>query len=286
MQPSGTLAAEADGAGAFGPAWRAAAADYVRYAGRIGFYDDAADRLARLVPAGCRVLLDFGCGDGRFARRLLRRRPALAAGLRELVLVDVAPEMLAFTRDLAPAGARVRRVVDDEGLARLPADLPGRVEVIAANSALHLLRDAAYRLRVPAFLARCRAVLAPGGSVIASIPDQDFDFGDGWESRFYRHARRLAPDRPARAGLERLDRPMLADLAGALGYALHLEEIALELRWSDFVDFYRVPAMGSCRMGEGGQAERLAALDRLEPWFERETYRWALLRLERTDGRA
>ncbi len=262
--------------------WRAAAADYGRLSARIGFYDASAERLADMVPPAARIVADFACGHGRFARALLRRAP-VAASLRALILMDAAPEMLHGTRDIAAPGLRIHRLVGDHHLRHLAPAHVGRIDVIGVNSAIHLLRDRAYRLDLGPFLARCRDVLAPGGSVLANIPDQDFDFADGWTSRFHVHARRLRPDTPERAALERISGAWLRIQADRFGFDLSLETRTFELTWSDFIDFYRIPAIGGCRLGETGRIERLAEIETQPAWFEREPYRWAFVRLIRRD---
>lgn len=262
--------------------WRAAAADYGRLSSRIGFYDATAERLADMVPPATRLVADFACGHGRFARALLRRA-RLAPSLRALILMDAAPEMLRETEDIAAPGVRLHRLVGDHHLRNLAPAHVGRIEVIGVNSALHLLRDRAYRLDLGPFLARCRDVLAPGGSILANIPDQDFDFADGWTSRFHFHARRLRPDTPARASLEMISEEWLRALADRFGFDLSVETCTFDVTWSDFIDFYRISAIGGCRLGETERIERLTEIETQQAWFEREPYRWAFVRLVRRD---
>ncbi|HWH12330.1 MAG TPA: methyltransferase domain-containing protein [Solirubrobacteraceae bacterium] len=107
--------------------------------------------LGRLELAGDETVLDAGCGSGRVTQGLVARLPR-----GRVICVDGSPEMLAVARDrLGPA---VEYVLQD--LADL--ELGGRlVDAVLSTATLHWLPDH------PRVFARLRAVLRPGGRLVA-----------------------------------------------------------------------------------------------------------------------
>jgi GT2 family glycosyltransferase/2-polyprenyl-3-methyl-5-hydroxy-6-metoxy-1,4-benzoquinol methylase len=108
--------------------------------------------LAALVPAEARRILDVGCAGGRLGRRLK------AGTEREVVGIEVDPA----------AAAEARRHLDEvwpldlDAVERLPA---GGFDCVICADVLEHLRDPERALRL------LRRALAPGGRLLASIPN-------------------------------------------------------------------------------------------------------------------
>lgn len=115
------------------------------------------------VPADARVILDVGCGDGAFAAGLKDERRGADQEL-EIWGLEMDPE--AAVR----ATERLDHVLAgraEERLAELP---PGRFDCIVFNDVLE-------HLAWPEDLLRdLRPTLAPGGVVVASIPNVRYFF--------------------------------------------------------------------------------------------------------------
>ena len=117
------------------------------------YYHHPRPEMAALLPADARRILDIGCGAGRFAGDLKERHGLEAWGIE---LDETAA---------ARAGERLDRVLcgdAGEQLHRLPA---AHFDVVYLNDILEHLVDPEPVLRDVA------AKLAPGGRVIASIPN-------------------------------------------------------------------------------------------------------------------
>ncbi len=261
--------------------WEESVPAYLHHSREIEYCGAVTRELLRWVDPETLIFVDFGCGDGRLSRAFLSERLARARTenrILDVVLADRSPSMLRATEDLGPPGVRLHRHLTDATLVGLPPSLVGRIDTIACNCSLHLLRRADDRLDLDTFFRRCAAVLRPGGQVVANLPDQSFAFADGWESRFHRAAQRLRPDSPERAEVEKLDSELLAGLARRHGFGLELEPITFSVDWEDFVRFYSIPAMGRGRLPHLSQAERVAFLRRIEPGFDHLPYRWVFAR--------
>jgi 2-polyprenyl-3-methyl-5-hydroxy-6-metoxy-1,4-benzoquinol methylase len=103
------------------------------------------------VPAAARRILDVGCGAGRFGLELKRARGAEVLG--------VEPDAAAA----AQARAHLDRTFDTAfEAAPLPA---AHFDCIVFNDSLE------HMLEPEAALRRARTLLAPGGAVVASIPN-------------------------------------------------------------------------------------------------------------------
>jgi SAM-dependent methyltransferase len=135
-----------------------------RFYDRIGRGQDARpvserralDALAEQGDFGrAAALVEFGCGTGRYAARLLRER--LPGGATYLG-VDVSPHMIALAgAALAPWAARARVVLTD-GAIHLPVPDASSDRVLSTY-VLDLLSPA----DAAAFVAEARRVLRPGG---------------------------------------------------------------------------------------------------------------------------
>lgn len=124
---------------------------------RASFYHDAtaAEMLARVPLTDTAAVLEFGCGTGRFAERLLEEH--LPPEARYLGL-DISSVMVDLTRDrLAYQRSRVE-VVQTDGSIRLPA-ADQTQEVVFSNYVLDLLTEEDIEL----FLSEAARVLRPGG---------------------------------------------------------------------------------------------------------------------------
>ncbi|GAA3653631.1 class I SAM-dependent methyltransferase [Streptomyces chitinivorans] len=116
----------------------------------------AAEALERLLPRGCRTVVDVACGTGIVTRRLLR--PG-----RTVLGVDRSPGML------APAAERVPGGVVRGDATQLPL-ASGSVDAVVIVWLLHLLPDP-----VPV-LAEASRVLRPGGTLITTVDKDDAYF--------------------------------------------------------------------------------------------------------------
>ena len=152
-------------------------ADYItpeqarRFYDRIGRGQDARplserralDALAEQGDfARAEAVVEFGCGTGRFAARLLRER---LPGGATYVGLDVSPRMVTLaSAALAPWADRARVLLTD-GAIRLPVP-DGSADRVVSTYVLDLLspEDAA------AFVAEAHRVLRPGGALaLASL---------------------------------------------------------------------------------------------------------------------
>lgn len=97
-----------------------------------------------------RTVLDAGCGTGRVAIELARR------GL-DVVGVDVAPDMLATARRLAPELSWIEADLAELDLAR------SFDAVVLAGNVVHFTRPGTER----ALIQRCASHVAPGGVLVA-----------------------------------------------------------------------------------------------------------------------
>lgn len=131
---------------------------------RQAFYEDraVADLLTHGDFGAARAVLEFGCGTGRLAARLLAG--PLPAGATYLGL-DLSRTMVALARErLAPWGGRADVRLSDGSMALAVGD--GAIDRFLATYVLDLLSEADIR----ALMAEARRALAPGGLVcLASL---------------------------------------------------------------------------------------------------------------------
>lgn len=118
-----------------------------------GYYDEPRPEVTALVPIDARNILDVGCASGALGRSLKAARPGVSV------------------RGVEPVAAqaeRARAVLDDvlHGSAEdpLPAHWPAPDCVVFADVLEHLV-DPWQALR------RYRKLLAPGGTIVASVPN-------------------------------------------------------------------------------------------------------------------
>jgi SAM-dependent methyltransferase len=120
------------------------------------YYDQDRPEVAALVPGGCRRVLEIGCGTGQLGR-LLKARGHHVTGV----------ELIAGAADEA------RCWLDEVVIADVEAGLPfapGDFDCVVCADVLEHLVDPWRVLREAAGL------LAPGGCVVASVPNvQNFD---------------------------------------------------------------------------------------------------------------
>ncbi len=112
-------------------------------------------RLASQAIAGCRRVIDLGCGPGVLLGRIAAWNPGT-----EFVGVDLSEGMLALANQRAGRPANVRFERGD--MTRLDGFADGSVDGVISSVALHHLPDAAALDRCFESLAR---VLRPGGAV-------------------------------------------------------------------------------------------------------------------------
>jgi 2-polyprenyl-3-methyl-5-hydroxy-6-metoxy-1,4-benzoquinol methylase len=139
-----------------------------RYAGhvhdsRAAYHEGrlrTADRLIELagLPAGARVV-DFGCGDGIYARRLAAR------GL-SVVGIDPAAAMIDLAREGDPGGAADYRVGGAADLASA-----GPFDAVVALNVLAYTTD----VEMTQFWAALAEGLVPGGALLVSHSNELFD---------------------------------------------------------------------------------------------------------------
>lgn len=120
---------------------------------RSEYYGHERPEVVALVPEGVRYVVDVGCGAGGIGRALKRDRAGVE--VRGIEIVEAQAE-------------RAKTVLDDVHLGSAEADIPERWPrpdcVIFADVLEHLVDPWAV-------LKRWREALAPGGSIVVSIPN-------------------------------------------------------------------------------------------------------------------
>lgn len=126
-----------------------------------GSMEDRIERFAEaLSKAGLRLnahVLDFGCGTGTIAG-------ALAGKGYKLTGCDISREMISIARAAYPT-AGITWVVLDPSEVELPFD-QGEYDAVIASSVLEYVQDPA------PVLSQFRRVMAPGGVLICTVPDE------------------------------------------------------------------------------------------------------------------
>ena len=118
------------------------------------YYENPRPELVALVPARARVVVDVGCGQGALGGAIRRERGAWVLGL------EYVPEAAEVARRRLD---RVERV-DLDAIEELPVAI-GAVDAFVCGDVLEHLRDPERLLRL------LRRYLAPGGVIVASIPN-------------------------------------------------------------------------------------------------------------------
>ena len=120
---------------------------------RSAYYGWERPEVVALVPASAKYVIDVGCASGALGAALKRGRPGV-----EVRGIEPFPE----------AAARAKKALDDVAIAPaeapLPASWPRPDCVVFADVLEHLVDPAAV-------LKRYREVLAPGGSIVVSLPN-------------------------------------------------------------------------------------------------------------------
>ncbi|MFO0746210.1 MAG: class I SAM-dependent methyltransferase [Myxococcota bacterium] len=109
-----------------------------------------------LVPPHARRVVDVGCGEGHLARALMRERPGT-----EVFGIEPSVEAAARARGAQPAPTDLVVGRAEDGL---PAHWPAPDCIVFADVLEHLVDPWGV---LAAYVAR----LAPGGSIVASIPN-------------------------------------------------------------------------------------------------------------------
>jgi 2-polyprenyl-3-methyl-5-hydroxy-6-metoxy-1,4-benzoquinol methylase len=117
------------------------------------YYQQPRHEVAALVPATARRVLDVGCAEGVLGRHLLER------GVAEVVGIEQVPEVA------IRAGQRLTRVLcGDVSTVELPAGIGTFDCIVFADVLEHLVNPTEV-------LRRFLPLLAPGGTIVASIPN-------------------------------------------------------------------------------------------------------------------
>ena len=118
------------------------------------YYSQTRPEMLGLMPNGINRVLEVGCGAGEFAASLKVERPGL-------VVWGIEPVGAAAT----VATARLDRVIPQNFVPGMDALVGQQFDCIVFNDVLEHMADPDNMLR------ECRQYLAPGGSVVASIPN-------------------------------------------------------------------------------------------------------------------
>ncbi len=120
-----------------------------------GYYEHARPEVQAVVPADARHVLDVGCGAGRLGA-------ALRAAGRRVIGIELDPMQAARARTCLD-----HVLVGDVETMDLPFP-PGTFDCVVCADVLEHLRNPWE------FLARCRELLTPGGTLVVSIPNIQF----------------------------------------------------------------------------------------------------------------
>ena len=128
---------------------------------RQAYYGHPRREMEPFVPAGAASVLDVGCGAGAFAATL---RAARVDRPLEIWGVELSPTAA------ARAGIVCDRVLGGDGVTMLRTLPDGRFDCVVMNDVLEHLADPSALLR------EARRVLAPGGALVASLPNVRYFF--------------------------------------------------------------------------------------------------------------
>lgn len=128
---------------------------------RADYHGHPRREMVPFVPPGARTLLDVGCGAGAFAATLREARPGAPLEIWGVELDAAAA---------ARARGAVDRVLVGDAVARVGELADGAVDCVVCNDVLEHLSEPAALLR------QVRRVLAPGGALVASVPNVRYFF--------------------------------------------------------------------------------------------------------------
>jgi SAM-dependent methyltransferase len=121
-----------------------------------GYYTDPRHEMAELVPLDATIILDAGCGEGRFGGLIKETRHAEVWG------IEILPEVASKAKEVLDSV-----VIGD--IENVQLSLPDRYfDCIVCNDILEHLKDPWSALNL------FRAKLVRGGCVVASIPNVRF----------------------------------------------------------------------------------------------------------------
>lgn len=116
------------------------------------YYEQARPEMLEFLPADCRRVLDVGCSNGSFGELVRAERKCTVWGIEP------------FAQAAADAGKRLDHVICSAFDATAP--LPHRsFDCIVFNDVLEHLVEPAEALAI------AKSLLAPGGAIVASIPN-------------------------------------------------------------------------------------------------------------------
>lgn len=121
-----------------------------------GYFDTLRDEIESLVPPNPSVVMDVGCGKGVTSQWLKQIRPNITT---------IGVEIDRTVAAIAATVVDTVLVTDIDDSAEALAGYQGRVDLLLLLDVLEHVRDPWVRL------AEFRSLLAPGGVVIASIPN-------------------------------------------------------------------------------------------------------------------
>ncbi len=122
--------------------------------GRQAYFGHPRREMHQFVPASARAILDIGCGAGAFGSGLKEVRPDV-----EVWGVEYDPEAA------AQAAVVLDRVFTGDAREIVPTLPPGRFDCVCCNDVLEHLTDPEQ------LLVAVRPLLAPGGRLVASLPN-------------------------------------------------------------------------------------------------------------------
>jgi 2-polyprenyl-3-methyl-5-hydroxy-6-metoxy-1,4-benzoquinol methylase len=127
------------------------------------YYGNPRREMIPFVPAGATCVLDVGCGAGRFADGLKQGRQQGGPAL-EIWGVELDPQAAALAEKI------LDRVLAGDALTVLPELPRGRFDCVVMNDVIEHVAEPAE------LLARVAPLLAPGGRLVASIPNVRYFF--------------------------------------------------------------------------------------------------------------
>lgn len=193
----------------------------------LGYFENARSELLPFVPANARRVLDIGCGAGRFGGMLRETRGCEVWG--------VEPE----PRAAALAEAKLTRVL--VGLFAPTLPLPeAQFDLVCFNDVLEHMPEPELALSA------ARRLLAPGGRVLASVPNFRH-FNNLWELVVRGHATYRASGVMDKTHLRIFTMHSVRELFESCGYQVErVEGINAQHTWRPF-RFFNAVTLGRIR---------------------------------------